>query len=460
MIKKNSEYDLTITGFSHEGYGVGRIGELVVFVPNTIIGETIRVRIIKIKKNYAVGKLMEIVEKSEFRQEPFCEAYKKCGGCGLQHIKYEQQLFIKTKIVIDSLNHIALLTNIKVNDCIGMEKPYEYRNKIQYPVKRQGGNVAIGFFEKRSHDIVEAKQCYLHRKDLNRIRIIMKYIIEKYKISIYDEETGKGLLRHILIKEAFSTNERMLILVINGKKLIEDNLVLNEIINDIVIRMNFNSIVLNLNQKKSNVILGDRNLLIHGKNNITDIIGDYKFEISAKSFYQTNPVQMKKMYDKIIEFANFKGNEVVLDIYCGIGTIGIYIAKYVDKVYGIELVKEAIKNAKENVKINDIKNVEFIEGEAVVKINEFVENGLKADVIILDPPRKGCEQSLLESIVAIRPERIIYVSCNPSTLARDLKYFCEFGYEAKYVQPLDMFPHTMSIESISLLERECEFVEN
>jgi 23S rRNA (uracil1939-C5)-methyltransferase len=419
-----------------------------VFVWGVLVGEIVKIKIIKVKKNMLVGKLLEIRKKSDLRQEPYCDVYKKCGGCSFQHMKYGYQIEVKKNIVAENIKHIGLLKDVNINDCLGMDSPFHYRNKVQYPIKIQDEKVCVGFYERKTHRIVEANTCFIHNQEMSTIKAILKNIIEKMGISIYDEESGKGILRHILIRESFATNEKMLVLVINGKKISNQKQLIDEILD----KLEFVSIIFNINTSKTNVILGKENIVAHGKSTIIDVLGNYKFEISPNSFYQVNPMQMKVLYDKVIEFAEFKGNETVFDLYSGIGTISIYISEYVNKVYGIEIVHDAVMNANRNKEINNIKNVEFIEGDVGKKIINFCDRGVKADIIIVDPPRKGCEKILLDSILKLLPKKVIYVSCNSSTLARDLKYLCENGYEVRIVQPIDMFPQTEHVECVVLIE--------
>lgn len=446
-IKKNEIHTVKINGITHDGLGVGRIYNFTVFVDGAIENEEVEIKIIKLYKSYGIGKLMKIITPSPDRVVPFCEVYKRCGGCGLQHMSSEAGLRFKENLVRENLKRIGKLEDVEVYDIISMEEPFRYRNKAQYPVGMKKGEVQIGFYAKRSHDIIEGQACGIQHKLADKVKtIVKKYIIEN-NVSVYDETTGKGLVRHVMTRVGFKTGEVMVVLVLNGENLPKKDVLIDALISEVP---EIKSIVVNVNREKTNVILGNKNIVIYGKGSITDYIGKYKFNISPNSFFQVNPVQTEVLYNKVLEYAGLTQNEVVFDLYCGIGTISLFLSRKAKKVYGIEVVEEAIEDAKENARINGIGNVEFILGE-VEKVLPGM--GIKADVVVVDPPRKGCDENLLETLVKMKPSRIVYVSCNPSTLARDLRYLSEGGFKVEKVQPVDMFPWTEHVECVVLMTR-------
>jgi 23S rRNA (uracil1939-C5)-methyltransferase len=445
-VEKNRNHIIEITGMTHEGQGVGRIEGLAVFVDGALEGEQVEAKIIKVNKTYAVGKLLAVLKPSPGRTEPFCPAYRRCGGCSLQHMDYSAQLAFKTKLVRDNLERIGGLKDFKLRDTIGMQRPLNYRNKAQYPIAMVDGAVTTGFYAARSHDVIDSEECGIQDAASDRIRKIIRQFIEEKKIPVYDEATGKGLLRHIVTRVGFHTGEIMVVLVINGKKLpFAEELVARLIGSDI------KSIYLNINTEKTNVILGPQNMLLHGSETITDTIGEYRFMISPHSFFQVNPAQTEVLYSKALEYAGLTGGETVFDLYCGIGTISLFLSGKAGRVYGVEIVEEAIGDARRNADLNGVANAEFIAGEAEKVVPRLYEQGIRADVVVLDPPRKGCEESLLQLLADMRPERIVYISCNPSTLARDLKYLDSHGYKAVEAQPVDMFPWTAHVECIIMM---------
>ena len=450
-IKKNSYFEMTIEDLSSKGEGVGKINEFTIFVKGALPEDKIEVKIVKVKKNYGYGKLIRIIKASPMRVTPVCPYTKRCGGCQIQHMDYQAQLEYKRKKVIDSLERIGKLTNIKVHPTIGMENPFHYRNKAQFPVGYKDGNVLIGLYSPGSHEVIDISSCHLQPQISIKILSIIKNFIKDNKIPVYNEEEHKGLIRHILIRTAFFTKEIMVCIIINGKKLPQKEKLIKELnkISDI------KSIVLNHNTKKTNVVLGEEITTLWGQDYISDYIGEVKFEISPLSFFQVNPIQTQVLYEKALEYADLTGEETVWDAYCGIGTISLFLAKKAKKVYGVEVVEAAIEDAKRNAKINNIDNVEFFVGKAEEIIPKaYKEKGIKADVIVVDPPRKGCDETLLETMAEMNPEKIVYVSCDPGTLARDLKILSEKGYKIEEVQPVDMFGHTMHVESIALIQKE------
>jgi len=446
-VEKNRNYIVDITGLSSEGLGVARIEGFTVFVEGALPKEQAEIKIVKVLKNYAFGKLLRTLKTAACRIEPSCGVVKRCGGCQLQHMSYEAQLQYKTQQVKDALERIGGLNGVAVHDTIGMEDPWRYRNKAQFPVGMDG-DVMIGFYANRSHEIIDTPQCSIQDAVNDNVIQTVREFIKKYDISVYDENTGKGIIRHIVTRKGFKTGEVMVCIVING-----DSLPCGKALVEMLRARTdgLKSVVVNINKKKTNVILGERNIVIFGEEAIYDYIGEFKFRISPLSFFQVNPVQTEVLYGKALEYADLKGDETVFDAYCGIGTISLFLSRKAKKVYGIEIVPQAINNAKENARLNGVKNVEFLVGESEIVIPELYRKGIKADVIVVDPPRKGCDEKLLEVITEMSPEKVVYVSCNPATLARDLKYLSERGYEVREVQPVDMFPQTSHVECVIMM---------
>lgn len=450
MLKKNQKLVLKIVDLSSEGAGVAKVDGYPLFIKDTLPGETVEVLVVKVNKNYGFGKALNIIEPSKQRVEPVCPVAGKCGGCSLQHLSYEGQLKYKQNKVYQNLKRIGGFDNISVEETIGMDKPYNYRNKAQYPVGYDKG-IIVGFYASNSHRIIDFDNCSIGSEKNQEILKAVKEFITKNNITAYDEKTGKGTIRHILIREGHFTGEIMVCLIVNSysfkyKKQLIDAL---KHISDI------KSISINYNTTKSNVILGEKVETIYGSDYITDYIGNLKFEISPLSFYQVNPVQTEKLYGKALEFADLKGSETVIDAYCGIGTISLFLAQNAKKVYGIEIVPQAIDDAVKNAENNNITNAEFFVGKSEDVVPKLYKTrGVKPDVMVVDPPRKGCEESLLNLILQMNPKRIVYVSCDSATLARDLKILCSTKqYKVDKVQPVDMFPHTGHVETVVLLNK-------
>jgi len=450
-VEKNMDYTMTINNMGYEGEGVGKIDNFTVFVAGAIVGEKVIIKIVKISKNFAFGKLLEILEQASSRVEPVCSIYKSCGGCNLQHIDYTGQLEFKTNRVIQVINRIGKLEDVIIHPTLGMKHPYNYRNKVQLPVSNKNGSVNIGFYAARSHDIINMETCYIQDSAADIVVKLTRLWIKEYNIETYNEENHSGSLRHIMIRKGFITGEVMVVLVTNGKDLPHKEefiAILTKKIQGLV------SIVLNINSEKTNVILGAHCVTLWGKDSITDYIGEFKFEVSPLSFFQVNSIQTEVLYSKALEYANLNGGEVVLDAYCGTGTISLFLSKTAKKVYGVEIVPEAIENANKNAKENNISNTEFILGEAESVIPTLISKGVRADVVVVDPPRKGCDKTLLEAISSMKPKTIVYVSCDPGTLARDLGILDELGYKTLEIQPVDMFPMTAHVESVARIERK------
>lgn len=452
MLLKDREYEVDVVDIGQGGVGIGKHDGFTVFVDGGLISDKLKVKITKSKKNYAVGEIVEIIEKSPFRVERVCsDKLSDCGGCQIQELDYQKQLDIKTNEVKQTISRIGKLNDTLVHPTLGMNNPFRYRNKAQFPIQKIDGKTVIGFYKKKSHDVIPTDKCIIQHDVNDKIIKIIKTYIKAYNVSIYDEKTHTGVLRHLVTKVGFETKEVMVVLVANGKKLPY----LNELAS--VLKENvpgFKTLVLNTNREKTNVILGKENKVIYGDGKINDYIGDLVFEISPLSFFQVNPSQTEVLYNKALEYADLKENDTVFDIYCGIGTISLFLAQKAKKVYGVEIVGEAIKDAKINAKLNKLENTEFFVGKAEEVVPKLYKEGKTANVVVVDPPRKGCEESVLDTIVSMEPDKVVYVSCNPSTLARDLAYLDERGYKCKEIQPVDMFPHTMHVESVALLCRD------
>ncbi|MBU3091748.1 23S rRNA (uracil(1939)-C(5))-methyltransferase RlmD [Clostridium sp. CF011] len=450
-VKKNEDYIMTIDNMGYEGEGVGKIDNFTVFVAGAIIGEVVKIKIVKVSKNFAFGKLLEIIEESASRIDPVCSIYKNCGGCNVQHIDYKAQLDFKTNRVVQVINRIGKLEEVIVHSTIGMERPYNYRNKVQLPVSNINSIVNIGFYAQRSHDIINMENCHIQDTVADLVVKLTRQWIKEFNIECYNEENHQGNLRHIMIRKGIETGEVMVVLVTNGKTLLykeEFIALMTKKIKGLV------SVIQNINSEKTNVILGAKCVTLWGKDTITDYIGEFKFEVSPLSFFQVNSIQTKVLYSKALEYANLSGGEVVLDAYCGTGTISLFLSQKAKKVYGVEIIPEAIENAKINAKENNISNTEFIVGEAEKIIPELLHQGVKADVVVVDPPRKGCDKTLLEAISSMKPKTIVYVSCDPGTLARDLGILDELGYKTLEIQPVDMFPQTAHVECVARIERK------
>ena len=455
VIRKNDVVELTIEDIGTKGEGIGKYKGYTLFVSNAMLGDRVQVKATKTNKNYGFARMVEIVEPSEYRVEPRCPIADKCGGCQLQQLDYKKQLEYKEDKVRNCLTRIGGFEegrDFKIDPILGMEDPYYYRNKSQFPVARgKDGKVEIGFYKTGTHSIVDTDHCYIAAKVNVEIIDFMRTFIEEYKIEPYDEVNHRGLLRHILTRVGYVTGEVMVCLVINGN----DFPYKDKLLEGLRKIKGMKSICLNVNTSNTNVILGDQVIPLWGETYITDYIGDVKYRISPLSFYQVNPIQTKKLYDTALDFADLSGNEVVWDLYCGIGTISLYLADKAKKVYGVEIVEQAIEDARTNAKINSIDNAEFFHGAAEeVLPRKYKEENIHADVIVVDPPRKGCDQSLLDTILEMGPEKVVYVSCDPGTLARDLKYLCENGYRLERVRPVDQFCHSVHVETIALIQRE------
>lgn len=449
QIEKNKEYIVDIIDSGYSGEGIAKIDNFTIFIPGAITGEKVRILIVKVLTSHAYGKILEILEKSKYRVVSDCSTYKRCGGCDLRHIEYKETLKIKQKIVQNLVNK-ELKEKIIVKETIGMEEPYHYRNKAQYPVGYDKNNELVyGVFAQRSHEIIPVQTCYIQSSISEKIAKYIINFMKRNSILAYDEKTCKGIVRHIVTKVGIYTNEVMVILVVNGKEIPKEKELVNELISEFP---EIKTIVKNVNTKNTNVIMGKENITLYGTGYIYDTLGEYKFKISPLSFYQINPIQTEKLYKRAVELAKLKKEDIALDLYCGIGTIGIFMSKYVKKVYGVEIVEQAVEDAKNNAQINNIQNIEFICGDVEMVLSNLInKENVQPNVIFVDPPRKGLDEVSIRNILKVKTERLVYISCNPATLVRDLRIL-EDEYTIKEIQPVDMFPWTNSVENIALLE--------
>ena len=444
-MKKDDIVTLTIDDIGTNGEGIGRTEGITLFIKDALPGDMVRAKIMKMKKTYGYARLMEILKESTMRTTPPCPEHKRCGGCQIQALSYGSQLKFKENKVRNNLKHIGGFENPKVLPTLGMQEPYRYRNKAQFPVGYdKEGNLVAGFFASRTHNIIPVQDCLLGKEGNGRILSLILDTMKAYGVSAYDEKTGKGCVRHILIRYGEKTGEWMVCFVINGKKLPHAESFI-EVLKDLP---GMTSITVNINESRGNVILGEETYTLYGQGYITDYIGTISFQISPQSFYQVNPAQTEVLYNKALEYANLTGEETVWDLYCGIGTISLFLAQKAKKVYGVEIVPQAIADAKENTLRNHISNAEFFVGKAEEVYPAYCAahgEEARAEVIVVDPPRKGCEESLLAMMCGMAPQRIVYVSCDSATLARDLKYLCSHGYDLVEVQPVDQFGHTVHV---------------
>ncbi len=451
MLKENQIVVAEIVDLGHKGEAIGKTQEgFTVFVEGALKGDLVKAKITKAKKNYAVGDLVDIIEKSPFRVEPRCKITGICGGCTIMSMDYEKQLELKENLIYESLTRIGKIENPNLKPVVGMDKPYNYRNKAQYPVGlNKEGQVEIGFYKKRSHDIVEFDTCHIQHPANDEILRIIKEYIKKNHISIYNEATKKGQLRRIVIKTGFATEEIMVILVTTDER----NSFLSLAKELVVANPGIKSLIQNINKSTGNAVLGLTNKLIYGKETIRDKIGNLVFEISPHSFYQVNPVQTELMYQKAMDYIGLTGQETVFDLYCGIGSISLFLAQKAKKVYGIEIVPQAIEDAKKNAELNNISNTEFICGKAEELVPDLYSKGIVADAVVVDPPRKGIEEAVLNTLAAMKVPKIVYVSCNPSTMARDIEILGRLGYKMEECTGFDNFCHSMHVETVVLMSR-------
>ncbi|PLT29630.1 23S rRNA (uracil(1939)-C(5))-methyltransferase RlmD [Peribacillus deserti] len=448
-VAKNDFVDVVFEDLTHEGAGVAKVDGYPIFVPNVLPGEKAKIKVLKANKGYGFGRLVEIYTESPYRVDLSQKDPSLYGGCQIQHMSYEGQLTFKEKQVREVLKRIGKLEDVSVHPIIGMDKPMHYRNKAQVPVGEEEGVLIAGFFKPRTHEIVDAKESIIQDPVINETVQTVKEICSELGIPAYNEETHKGVLRHIMARFGKVSGEVMVVIITRTAELPFKE----RIIEEIAARVPYvKSIVQNINTKKTNVIFGEETRTLWGSEVIYDRIGDINFAISARSFYQVNPEQTKVLYDKALEYAELTGEENVIDAYCGIGTISLFLAQKAKKVFGVEIVPQAIEDAKRNAELNNIQNVEFAVGEAEAVIPEWYKQGNAADVLVVDPPRKGCDEALLQTIIDMKPKKVVYVSCNPATLARDLRVLEDGGYKTVEVQPVDMFPQTMHVEAVARIE--------
>ncbi len=439
MVEKNKSYEIEINGLGTSGEGVGKFEDFTIFVEGALPTEKILAEIVEVKKNYAVGKLVKILRESSERVKAFCPIYENCGGCQLQHLSYAAQLKWKRQQVVDAVERIGKIHGLEIFDTLGMKNPLRYRNKMQFPV---GKNLAIGCYARGSHKIIDTDSCMIQKESADKVLTVVKKILQRYKVSPYDEDTHKGILRHVMSRVGFN-GELMIVLVTATKNLPNEKGIVKAIRSEIP---EVASVQQNIQTFHNNVILGRETKILFGKPTIKDKIGNLEFNISARSFFQVNTAQAEILYKTAKIFAELTGKEILIDAYCGTGTIGLFMAKNAYRVFGIEIVREAIDDAKKNARENKIRNAEFIV-EDVVKVLPRLE--IYADVVVVDPPRAGCDKKVLETFAAMNPARIVYVSCNPATLARDLAILADLGYTAKKIQPVDMFPFSSHVESVA-----------
>lgn len=448
-VQKNDRLSVHVEDLTHDGAGVAKVEGYPLFIQGALPGEDVQVHVLKTLKSYGFAKLIQIEQASPFRVTAPCPVFDTCGGCQIQHLSYEGQMTFKQKLVRDAITRIGKLPDVPVHPVKGMDDPWRYRNKSQIPFGTDNGRVVAGFYQTRSHNIADTDICLIQTPEADAIMTGLKKSLHELGIEPYEEATHRGMLRHVVVRKARATGEIMVVLVTKKKKFKQAEQAIEKI-RSLVPEVT--SIIQNVNPEKTNVIFGDETLTLWGKDAIEDRIGDVRFEISARSFYQINPEQTEVLYGQALEYANLTGNETVIDAYCGIGTISLFLAKQAKFVMGVEIVPQAIEDAKRNAKLNGFSNTLFEAGPAEQVIPRWYKEGRTADVLMVDPPRKGCDEQLLRTILKQRPNRVVYVSCNPATLARDLRILEDGGYRTKEVQPVDMFPQSTHCEAVAWLE--------
>ena len=448
---RNNKYTLEIVSLGHSGEGVGKYEGFTVFVPHALPGETVEVKITEVKKNYAKANLQKVQVPAPFRLVPQCPIYYQCGGCQLQHVAYDQQLVLKRQQVVDAVTRIGKIADVTIHPTLGAAEPWYYRNKMQFPIGMAKGQVAVGCFAQGTHQIINTKHCYIQHSDNDGIAQTVQQVVTELGISTYDERTGQGEMRHVIGRVGIATGEVMVVLVTATPDLPNKVALIQRLLERVP---NIVSIIHNVNNKPTNVILGHQMKTVWGRDTITDRLGKFTFHISTRSFFQVNTAQAEVLYNKAVEYAGLTGTETVIDAYCGTGTITLFLAEKAAKVYGIEMIEPAVADAKVNAQINQVTNVEFVVGDVVDVMPRMFKQGLRPEVIVVDPPRAGCDKKVLETFAAMQPERIVYVSCNPASLARDLAILAELGYKTKEIQPVDMFAQTYHVESVALIERK------
>ncbi|KXH86779.1 23S rRNA (uracil(1939)-C(5))-methyltransferase RlmD [Sporosarcina sp. HYO08] len=450
IVNKNDRLTVSVEDLTHDGSGVAKVEGYPLFIPGALPGEEVDIVVGKTLKNYGFARLLHVVKPSPDRVKPPCHVFPECGGCQLQHLSYEGQLVQKRKMVRDVMDRIAKLPDVPVHPVKGMQDPWRYRNKSQIPFSERDGKIVSGFYRSRTHHIVDTDVCIIQSEEADALMTALKHELHGLGIEAYDEKTHRGMLRHLIVRKGRATGEIMVVLVTRKKKFPQKEAVI-----DIIRRVvpDVTSIMQNVNDQKTNVIFGEETILLYGKPVIVDSIGEIDFEISARSFYQINPVQTEVLYGQALEYAQLTGDEMVIDAYCGIGTISLFLAQKANEVYGVEIVPQAIEDAKRNAELNGITNAYFETGASEVVIPKWYAEGKRFDVLVVDPPRKGCDEELLKTILEYKPKRVVYVSCNPGTLARDLRILEDGGYRTQEVQPVDMFPHSAHVELVALMSR-------
>ena len=449
-VQKNEYYDVKIESLTHDGVGVARVDGFPVFVANALVGEEINMKVTLVKKTYAFGRAVDYFVTSGERVKPECGIYKQCGGCQVQHLSYEGQLKMKHDTVVNHLKRIGHIEDANVLPTIGMQNPSRYRNKTQVPFGYADGKVVAGFYQKRSHEIINMQSCLIQTDISDQIVETMRQLCQELEIDPYNESLNLGVLRHVIVRVGFKTEEIMVTLVTRTHEIPNSELLIQRLVSKYP---KIKSIAQNVNPKVTNVIFGDETRILYGEPYIYDEMNGIRFAISPRSFYQVNPIQTETLYSKAVEYAQLSGNEIVFDAYCGIGTITLFLAQHAKQVYGVEIIPEAIEDAKMNARLNGFENTQFAVGKSEEIIPAWIENGIVPDVIVVDPPRKGCDRSLLDTMLEAAPDRIVYVSCDSSTLARDLRVLIDGGYKLEVVQPVDMFPQTAHIECVAKLVR-------
>lgn len=449
-VQKNEYYDVKIESLTHDGLGVARVDGFPVFVANALVGEEINMKVTLVKKTYAFGRAVDYFVTSGERVKPECGIYKQCGGCQVQHLSYEGQLKMKHDTVVNHLKRIGHIEDANVLPTIGMQNPSRYRNKTQVPFGYADGKVVAGFYQKRSHEIINMQSCLIQTDISDQIVETMRQLCQELEIDPYNESLNLGVLRHVIVRVGFKTEEIMVTLVTRTHEIPNSELLIQRLVSKYP---KIKSIAQNVNSKVTNVIFGDETRILYGEPYIYDEMNGIRFAISPRSFYQVNPIQTETLYSKAVEYAQLSGNEIVFDAYCGIGTITLFLAQHAKQVYGVEIIPEAIEDAKMNARLNGFENTQFAVGKSEEIIPAWIENGIVPDVIVVDPPRKGCDRSLLDTMLEAAPDRIVYVSCDSSTLARDLRVLIDGGYKLEVVQPVDMFPQTAHIECVAKLVR-------
>ena len=449
-VQKNEYYDVKIESLTHDGLGVARVDGFPVFVANALVGEEINMKVTLVKKTYAFGRAVDYFVTSGERVKPECGIYKQCGGCQVQHLSYEGQLKMKHDTVVNHLKRIGHIEDANVLPTIGMQNPSRYRNKTQVPFGYADGKVVAGFYQKRSHEIINMQSCLIQTDISDQLVETMRQLCQELEIDPYNESLNLGVLRHVIVRVGFKTEEIMVTLVTRTHEIPNSELLIQRLVSKYP---KIKSIAQNVNPKVTNVIFGDETRILYGEPYIYDEMNGIRFAISPRSFYQVNPIQTETLYSKAVEYAQLSGNEIVFDAYCGIGTITLFLAQHAKQVYGVEIIPEAIEDAKMNARLNGFENTQFAVGKSEEIIPAWIENGIVPDVIVVDPPRKGCDRSLLDTMLEAAPDRIVYVSCDSSTLARDLRVLIDGGYKLEVVQPVDMFPQTAHIECVAKLVR-------